>query len=203
MKNLDSFAILIPFSFAAIIGLTLLQNPPKKNTIEVEGSMSVSPTPIMQKTEEVSASDGTKKLTLIKSFNPEGTINYDFVVHDPKTASKTVYRETLPKDFSFTLPLNSWSNDNTKFFITKLTPYGTQYYLFKADGTPFSDGQPFIDIGQYWDKNNTDLKINALTGWADKDLIVVYTTKIDGTKGSTYWFVVSSRKFTRLSEIPE
>ena len=152
-----------------------------------------------QVTEKPSA-DGTVKLTETVQKTPDGNNSYTFVVTTMKdSTTKTIFNSTEIPTTSYLIPDNSWSNDNKPFFIEKVTPNSIQYLVYKVDGSDYQNSGKFLDVGSFWSKTKTNLSIKTVTGWASGDLLIVYTTKPDGTDGPHYWFVISTKSFMLLS----
>lgn len=203
MRTLDSIAIIIPIALVAIVALVFIQTSPKHlQTPSAPITSQVSQIP-KQKIEEVKSSDGTKSLKIVSIEKQAGVTEFQLIViNNQDSTQKIIYTDTFLDNSFLKYSLNSWSNDNQKFFIEKVSPTGTSYLVFKADGSNFPDDQPYLNVNDYWSKAHPDLKIATLTGWADKDLIIVYSTKADDSEGPSFWFVVSSKKFLQLATRP-
>ncbi|OGD80330.1 MAG: hypothetical protein A2320_01220 [Pseudomonadales bacterium GWC2_63_15] len=87
------------------------------------------------------------------------------------------------------------------FIIQKNDLNGKDYYVFKTDGSLFSDGKKYLEVGEYWKLSKNMDVIDHVSGWAGGDLLVTYTTRPDGSGSSAYWFVVGSRKFMQVREL--
>lgn len=144
--------------------------------------------------------DGSLELSGLAE-KKENEVNYSFyVVNTQSNMKKLLFETTTGLDRAFSIPRNSWSSDNKYFFIEKNTSEGQNYYVFKSDGSVFADEKEYLDVNEYWNKKGSSQTIKDVSGWAGPDLLMVYTSNADGTDGSKYWFVVSSRKFSQISE---
>ena len=199
MSKSDMLALLIPASFIGILAISFIYTRPgptsQIHSVSAESVKTVDPP-----TTSVPSSDGLKKLVLTTLNDGTPEVSYTLKVQDTTTGQEAeVYRSTLFPGSTIVLPLNSWSNDNSKFFIEIHNSSDIQYLVFNANGSAFKNGSQFLDISDLWQKTKINKKIKTLTGWADKDLIIVYTKNPDGADGPSYWFVVSSRTFLQLN----
>ena len=69
----------------------------------------------------------------------------------------------------------------------------------KADGTPFPDGNPFIDVGAVWANKNIGYTIRTATGWASGTLLIIYTSNADGSRGPAFWFEIPDTAIIQLA----
>lgn len=150
----------------------------------------------------VYSSDGTRKLTLTTTTSDDiGPISYSLKTNTTDSNNELiVFEGTVSGQAKISLPNNSWSNDNDKFFIIVALPEQVDYLVFNANGPSFKDKTQYINISEYWVKAKMKNKISTITGWADKDLLIIYTKNDDNSDGPHYWFVVSSKKFIQLSQ---
>lgn len=165
-----------------------------------------TPTPTKSKeikqTFERKSSDQTILFTETIKKLPNGYVQYTFEVPNKTSkTSQTVYDVTEDPTVSYLLPDNSWSPDNKQFFITKSTPWGLTYLIFKADGTNYSNGAKFHDIQALWSKTKYTSTIRTATGWGGNDLVILKTTQSDGTPGPDFWFVTSTHGFLQLRQL--
>lgn len=190
--------ILIVVVIGAFFGLSkqsdngLSSKAQSTNIVEVPAD-----TPLVEATN----SEGDLKLVGVSRRAEEGRISYAFKVKDEKKGTDLpLYTTIADPGSSIAIPQNSWSPDYKQVFIKTSGPSGEDYYLFKASGEPYADGKKYIAVGDYWSATNTTNKVNKVSGWAGPDLLMVYTTKEDGTEGPAYWFVTSTRKFMQVRE---
>jgi len=151
--------------------------------------------------EEATNSDGSLRLVGERNVMGERA-SYSFKVLDSQNNSSLLLFDTVADPGqTFTIPFNSWSSDNKHLFIQKNDLNGKDYYVFKADGSLFSDEKKYLEVGEYWKLSKNMDVIDHVSGWAGGDLLVSYTTRPDGTGSSAYWFVVGSRKFMQVREL--
>ncbi len=178
-----------------------VMNIPKKNIVLRAEEATITPeVSSITKLIEASNSDGQYRLVgsseLIK-----GSVHYSFRVEDAAENSSLLLFETkAADDETYSIPFNSWSSDNKYLFLQLNNSKGKNYYVFKADASLFADGLKYLDVGDYWSQGEREDVIKEVSGWAGPDLLMVYTTKPDGTGSSAYWFMVSSRKFMQVRE---
>lgn len=172
---------------------TLVRQPTGTTQPEV---VAIAPTPRLQ-TNEVHASDGTMNLTVLSSLAQGGTVETLYASEISGANKRQIFQKTYPKG-GIVLPPNSWSPDNNSVFVEEKIGATSTFLVMKASGEPFADGQRFIDVGALFREKLKDLKLQTITGWAAPTLLVVMTTKEDGSKGGMYWFDVDSRSFLLL-----
>ena len=49
-----------------------------------------------------------------------------------------------------------------------------------------------------FEQKKTGYSFKAATGWGSETLLIVTTTKENGTNGPSYWFVIDTRAFLQL-----
>lgn len=153
----------------------------------------------VESSKEMASGDGAIKVSLKIKKIASGN-SYTFVVVNVLTGSaQTVYEVNEDSSVSYTIPGNSWAPNDKQFFIVRSTPNETKYFVFKADGSNFVNGQKYLDIGSFWQESKHTLLITDATGWGGEDLIVLTTKQNDGIPGPNFWFVVSSHSFLQLS----
>src|SRR5207247_774945 len=99
---------------------------------------------------------------------------------------------------SMSIPGNSWSPNNKQVFVAQNGSDGTTYYVLHADGTLFASGDASLDIKALWQEKKMQYTIRDATGWAAYNLVIVYTSKDDGTPGPAFWFVTDTKGFLQL-----
>lgn len=161
-------------------------------------------TPVAAKTSSTSTNVHSAKaehlLTLQTTRQKDGTIDYMFYVTDMNGGNgRLLFEKTLGADSSMTLPLNSWDPTDTYVFIEERNPGYVNYYVLKASGEPFANGDKFIDVGNVWNQKKMTYPIRSATGWASGTLLIIYTTKDDGTSGPHYWFEIPSTAILQLA----
>lgn len=196
MKNLVPIILIVGVA-VVFFGSTKRINKVSLSNQTIAKSEAPSITPLAEATN----SEGNLKLVGMAQKVQGGGSNYSFkVVDTQKKTEIPLYNTIADLGSSIAIPLNSWSPDYKQVFIKTSSPSGENYYLFKANGDPYADGKKYIAVGDYWSETKTTNKINRISGWAGPDLLMVYTTKEDGTEGPAYWFVTSTRKFMQVRE---
>ncbi len=184
------------------IGVVLLGLNKRAPKAEVRVSASAEPEMnSVSPLEEATNSDGSLKIEGEGQKSREGRMKYSFKVVDvPRKTSLPLYSTVADPGSVMTIPRNSWSPDNKQVYLMATSQGGDDYLLFRADGSKYSDGEKHISLLEYWNKAERDEVILEVSGWAGDDLLMVYTQKKDGAPGQAYWFVTSSRKFSRVRE---
>ncbi|MBP9815550.1 MAG: hypothetical protein KBC63_04515 [Candidatus Levybacteria bacterium] len=143
----------------------------------------------------ITSSDGLKKLTLSAKSEGESS-NYSVF-----NGSETVpfYSEILPQSISLGLPDNSFSPGEQYLFLEKNGEGIKNTLVFMTDKSLFQNGSQFLDVYSLYNNKNLPNKFAGATGWADRTLLIIETTKEDGTKGAKYWFDVPSQSFIQLA----
>lgn len=141
--------------------------------------------------------DGTKKLTMKKTYNSDGTSTFIFAVMDGSGENEyNIYTIKVEASENFSIPFNTWSPDNKYVFIQK---NDTGAWVFKANGQPITTDQAYLDVGDLFMAKIKNVVLKEVTGWASPTLLIVNTVKEDTTKGPSYWFEVPSKAIMVLS----
>lgn len=141
--------------------------------------------------------DGTKKVTVTTMHNNNGTLTYTASAEDSSGENQQqIYTTTLDATETITIPFNTWSPDNRYLFLVK---NGKDAMVFNAFGTPFANGETFLDVTDAFTKRNTGNMLAAVTGWASPTLIIINSTTSSNNKGPSYWFEVPSKAIIQLS----
>jgi len=144
--------------------------------------------------------DGTKEVIMKIIRNEDDTQTHSFFTTDTSGANeKYIFTRTLEKEANMTIPYNTWSSNNQYFFIQENAKEGTNIFAFKASGEAFSDTEQYFDVTGLFKKKDTGNNFSEATGWASESLIIINTTKEDGTKGPSYWFEIPSKAIIQLS----
>lgn len=150
---------------------------------------------------EATNSDGSFRLEGESQRAREGRTSYSFrVVEVDKKVSLPIYSTVADPGSTMSIPRNSWSPDNKQIYLMAKSPGGDDYLVFRTDGSNYGDGEKYISLLEHWNKSERDENIIEVSGWAGDDLLMVYTQKRDGTTGSAYSFVTSTRRFSRVRE---
>lgn len=144
--------------------------------------------------------DGTKKVIMKIDRNKDNTQTFSFYTADGNgTNEQFIFDKTLDATKTMTIPFNTWSSDNQYFFIQENAKEENSVFAFKALGEPFSKREEYLDVTDLFKKKNTGNNFEEATGWASESLIIINTTKKDGTKGPSYWFEIPSRAIIPLA----
>jgi hypothetical protein len=158
------------------------QNTTTQPTNTPTPTIAFEPTTI---TDSQISSDGTHKVILKTTTNQDQSKTYNISTSDP---GPVIFTKTLDPNENISLPFNSWEPLNRYFFIQENLSEGPKILVFTADGAPFGDGQPYLDLTDAYFKLGSSYNYDAATGWAGYDLIVINTKATDGTQGASYWF---------------
>lgn len=124
---------------------------------------------------------------------------YDFSVAEiGKGESVHLYSKTVSLGH-MELPFNSWSPDDKYVFVSENTGGIKRFYVFKANGETFSNGEEYIDVIPKFESANTGLKLENVTGWDSENLLHISTLLENGEKGPGFWFEIPSKAIIRLS----
>lgn len=160
---------------------------------------TASPSPTLQ---TWASSDGKDTLTMRASASDSGQISYDFFVESsgkPETA-RQVFSHVTTSETLYEIPFNSWSPTNAYFFLKQKDATGSASLVLKANGEAFSNDDRVLNVNQFFAEKLPDYTLKDVTGWAGPTLLLVNTTPTDQTsKGVSFWFDVTTRRFTRLS----
>lgn len=202
--ELESFFLI---SIVAVISLFFVIQRNNQGQFNVASSMSVNSPLAANPTQDLEQNiffqispDGSKKVLMKVTQNNDNMTTYDFSAMDGNDANKHhIFTKTLDSLKSMTLPYNTWSPDNKYFFIQENTESGKSVLAFNASGEAFSDTEEYFDVTDLFRKKETGNNFAEATGWASESLIIINTTKEDGTKGPSYWFEIPSRAIIQLS----
>ncbi len=151
-------------------------------------------------TDNVRSSNADKKLILRATPQKEGITSYVFSVADMTGANEhQIYAKNIAAGGSMELPYNAWDPTDTYVFLQENGQGAPHFYVLKASGEPFANGQVYLDVNAVWTQKNIPYAIRTATGWASGTLLIVYTSKEDGTKGPSYWFEIPSTAIIQLA----
>lgn len=144
----------------------------------------------------VTSLDGTKALTM-KTLAEGSTVTYSFYASDSATP---FYKQTLDTNsYTLGIPDNAWSPGEKYVFLEKNGGGVKTDLVFKTDGTAFANGAGYLDAGEIFQAKGTGFNFAGATGWADASLLIVETTKVDGSTGPSYWFELPNGNYIQLS----
>lgn len=203
MRPIGWYLIIGLFSLAIGFGSMMIKGDKSKVIVmPVTNTQAIAEEPKEIPPTSVDSGDGMMKIVMtVKKLN-SGDSNYKLKVINNSTKSESnLYETILNSSRELKVPFNSWSPDNKQLFLIEENGNQIDYFVFRSDGSVYSDGRSYLDINAYWEKSNRNSKISDVTGWAGQDLLVVNTTKMDGSSGPAFWFVTSSRSFMQLRQL--
>jgi len=139
--------------------------------------------------------EGSKTLT-VEALHNEYTVFTSVKAEGNKQA---VFQKDEPVGQVLAIPYNTWSPNAVFFFLKEESSGATDYLVFRADGTSFSNGAPNLSIQQFFKDKVSSYVIEDVTGWADNTLLIVNVKSIEGDSRVSFWFDMTSQTFTRLS----
>lgn len=146
------------------------------------------------------SSNADRKLVLRVMRQRDGGATYTYAITDMSGGNERVLlAKTLPAGASMALPANAWDPTDTYVFVEEKNSGTVDYFVLKTNGEPFAQGQQYIDVGAVWANKEIGYTIRTATGWASGTLLIVYTSKDDGTKGPAYWFEIPSTAILQLA----
>ncbi len=156
--------------------------PVANNYTNSNGNAVKLPTKVeaMKPVDETVISPDGKASLVMKVQIQDGMITYSFYNSDEFILSKTTSGK-------ISLPFNTWSTDDKHFFIKEEINGQNNYYSEPGD----------INVTQKFAEKFPDYKFQEITGWADKNLLIVNAN--DGTNDISFWFDITSQSFIRLS----
>lgn len=166
-------------------------------TAQASSGVTLTPTVIKKQNNiqetSVHSSNADKKLILRTTRKSDGMTQYSYIVADISGANERVlFDKTLPAGALMTLPDNSWDPTDTYVFIGEKIGGIQNYYVMK------SAGGSLIDVGAVWKEKKMPFTIRTATGWASGTLLIIYTSKDDGSRGPPYWFEIPSTAILQL-----
>lgn len=144
--------------------------------------------------------DGSRKVIMKETQNPDDTLTYNFSVSDGNGANEQdIFTKTVSSIKTMAIPFNAWSPDNKYFFIQENAGTGKSVLVFEGSGGTFPTGEIYLDAVDLFTKANNGNSFGEATGWASETLIIINTLKPDNSKGPSYWFEVPSSQIIQLS----
>lgn len=141
--------------------------------------------------------DGSKKLVMKTTHNTDGTLTYLFTTTDGLgTNEQQLYTTKIKRPENMSVPFNAWSPDNKYVFIKK---NDNDALIFKATGEPIASGEAYLTVLDVFTERIKKDTISDVTGWASPTLLIINTTTLENTKGSSYWFEVPSKAIIQLA----
>jgi hypothetical protein len=166
-------------------------------------SVDPGPTPKKQNNLQetsVNSSNADKKLILRTTRKSGGMTEYAYYLADISGANeRLLFDKTLPAGASMALPVNSWDPTDTYVFLEEHNSGAVDFLVLKISGEPFADGNKYIDVGAVWANKNIGYAIRTATGWASGTLLIIYTSKDNGSRGPAFWFEIPSTAILQLA----
>lgn len=206
-KNKLKLIALILLILNVVMGFLTFYNPDEKIDTrvfadvpdEVISPALPSPTSIPEAfvtTTEMPSIDG--KATLVLKKTTQGSeIEYSIATIDTDGELVEVMSEIVT-DVEYTLPFNSWSPDNTYFFIEKRSPTGLENLVFRADGETIREDEKSINATTVFYEKIEEMTIEEITGWASPTLLIANTVSTQNDTRVSYWIEIPSKAVIRL-----
>jgi hypothetical protein len=197
--------------FVLLVGIgvvtTIWYQQRTATTAEASGGLTPTPTPTPKpkqqngiKETSVNSSNADKQLIIRTTRKSDGMTGYSYIVADMSGANQRVlFDKTLPGGASMALPVNSWDPTDTYVFLEEHNSGTVDFFVLKVNGEPFADGNKYIDVGAVWINKNIGYTIRTATGWASGTLLIIYTSKDDGSRGPAFWFEIPSTAILQLA----
>jgi hypothetical protein len=142
------------------------------------------------------SSDGTQSVTIQTVQNKLGPQTDNILTANSTTP---VWSKTLGPGETLSIPFNTWSPDNTYFFLLDNTGSAQKVLVFQGNGQPFASGQSYLDLTQAFANYGSSDSFDEASGWAANNLIVILTTAPSGSEGTSYWYGVPDSSITPLA----
>ncbi len=150
------------------------------------------------------SSDGVEKITMKTTANYNLSTTYAFTLTNTTTNIDTpLFTQTISGVSSMSIPFNVFSSDNSYFFLKETIGNAVHFLVFRTNGEIFPTGEKYLDMLPLFAAYTSTYAIADATGWASPDLLVMNTTKQDGSQGPSFWFEVSSKSFIPLATLFE
>lgn len=198
--ELDTFILLAAAAAFGIV-FSMYFNKPNIRVFSLlqglqESVPTTSPLPPNPKVSTISQTspDGVKKLTMTITPHMDITKTYMFFSGD-----KELYNISFPEGDRMSVPFNAWSPDNKYVFLESITATRNAAIVMRADGRPITGNDPYFDVAALFATRNTGYAYQETTGWASETLLIVNTTRPDGSKGPSYWVEIPSKAVIQLA----
>lgn len=176
---------------------TLRPTPTPLPVLDKNTAPTVAFTPTGATTFQTS-SDGTRKVIINSTTNLDGSTTYNVTTD---SSSNIIFSKTLPEGSSISIPYNTWSPDNTYFYIEENDGTQLKYMVFNGTGETFTNGQAFLDLTGVFAQDDPNSVLSTASGWASDNLIIILTKNSDGSEGTSYWFGVPDESVTPLATL--
>jgi len=178
--NTRAFLIFLVILSVGVAGAAVMQKPTAPQ------AAAVVPTPTQEPkvyTGKVNAPNGDKTLVMRRTGQ-----TYEFFVK-----GKRIFSKTVPQETTMSLPFNAWDPTEKWIFLEEKTGNTVNYFVMKETG------EEVFDVGVVWNEKKIPYTIRAATGWASGTLLIIYTSKNDGSNGPAFWFEVPSTAILQLA----
>lgn len=190
--------LVVAGAFVAVKSKPQTASPPSADQETTKPAAFGPLTPVLKDTNEHNP-DGTMQLIMHPETQNDGSTIYTFFTADISGENKKlIFTKTEPKDVTMAIHHNSFSPDNKLVIIEEHTGNQTSYLVLKASGEPFANGNQYLAIDALYKEKGIKYNFSSVTGWAGPTLAIVTTTKEDGSRGPSFWFVTDSRAFLQL-----
>ncbi len=193
---LKSFLVFVFLVAIAVVTTIWYQG---RNTTTAEASTGITPAVTAKAargTSEISVHSSHADKQLILRVIPQsgGMTLYSYIVADISGENRRIlFEKTLPAGSVMKLPDNSWDPTDTYVFLEEINSGVPDYLVMK------STGGSLIDVGAVWKEKKIPYTIREATGWASGTLLIIYTSKDDGSRGPAYWFEIPSTAILQLA----
>jgi hypothetical protein len=159
---------------------------------------TATPVPVIKKAEFLTP-DGAKALHFEEKTEAK-TALYTILVADKTTEEKSlVLEKTLPVSSKLLVPYNTWSPDNTYFYLEERGVNGTEYHLYSTILSEALEKQESINISSLFRERLPEYSMEEITGWAAPDLLVVNAKLITDGSPQSFWFATYDHSFIPLA----
>ena len=148
----------------------------------------------------IDSPDGKMVATIDETVQSSGNKIYSVTVQDADKSEKevTIFKTAYPAGTKLVLPKNAWSPNDRYLFLTEETTSGSSFFVFNADGEPFSEKLKYIDVVPVFSSKNTGFELADVTGWDSNTLLHIKAVNKEGTRAN-FWFEVPSGAVIRLA----
>jgi hypothetical protein len=206
--------LILGLSIGVLIGMNSETTPTSSLARAVSGTLTLSPAPSPIASPQPSASpvlpaeikqewpspNGKSILILNSKAQSSTTTLYSFSTKTESEPTEVlVFSKAVQQPASLTIPFNSWAPDNKYFFVQEKDGQNTKNFVLTANGQPFKDGEPLIDVNSTFTEKVKEFQFKNVTGWAAPGLLIVNSSTADNQDGPSFWFEINRKSFIRLS----
>lgn len=147
----------------------------------------------------VDSPDAKLTLSMLEQKSKDSATYLFFVKNNETGAKNQIFSKTVGLNETLFIPHNTWSPDYKYIFLKEGSPTQSRYFVLTSAGSPLTKDSQTVEIAELFAKKYPDYKITDVTGWAAPTLIILNTSKGNGTEGPSFWFEVPSGAFVQLS----